>query len=241
MLISERQNIRSIYNFKRPYLKNAAKDVHIYDCSLSVFRNAQRQPYKYICKYFNVAPDEKSLNSFEKMFNDFSAAEQGKQLLKNKRDDIIASIKTKIPLLVRISGTTVLAKKLGLKNISFDNSYFPKYSFRYISDGGNSSMICDITFNLHTLEEFIAYLSGIIAHKKSATAQRALMNSRLREKIKARDNYTCQKCGISITDEPHLLLEIDHIVPISRGGVTVESNLQTLCWKCNRSKGSKLN
>ena len=62
----------------------------------------------------------------------------------------------------------------------------------------------------------------------------------LREHIKARDNYTCQKCGISVQDEPHLLLEIDHIIPISKNGKTTIDNLQTLCWKCNRQKSNKL-
>ena len=65
------------------------------------------------------------------------------------------------------------------------------------------------------------------------------MTSKLREKIKRRDNYTCQICGISTRDEPHLLLEIDHIVPLAKNGLTTEDNLQTLCWKCNRSKGAK--
>ena len=55
-----------------------------------------------------------------------------------------------------------------------------------------------------------------------------------------RDNYTCKSCGNSTHDEPNLLLEIDHIVPVSKGGYTTEENLQTLCWKCNRSKGNKL-
>ena len=66
------------------------------------------------------------------------------------------------------------------------------------------------------------------------------MTSALREKIKQRDNYTCKICNLSTRQERNLLLEIDHIIPLSRGGVTSESNLQTLCWKCNRSKGSKI-
>ena len=37
-----------------------------------------------------------------------------------------------------------------------------------------------------------------------------------------------------------MLLEIDHIIPLSKGGQTTENNLQTLCWKCNRNKGSKI-
>ncbi|MEJ6467235.1 HNH endonuclease signature motif containing protein [Fusobacterium ulcerans] len=60
------------------------------------------------------------------------------------------------------------------------------------------------------------------------------------EKIKKRDNYTCKKCGLSIYKEENLLLEIDHIIPLAKGGITSEKNLQTLCWKCNRSKGIKI-
>lgn len=41
-------------------------------------------------------------------------------------------------------------------------------------------------------------------------------------------------------DEPHLLRNADHIVPVSRGGLSVEDNIQALCWKCNRSKGAKI-
>ena len=66
------------------------------------------------------------------------------------------------------------------------------------------------------------------------------MTPELRNKIKKRDNYTCQKCGVSVKDEPTLLLEVDHIIPISKGGKSVEENLQCLCWKCNRSKGTKI-
>ena len=40
-------------------------------------------------------------------------------------------------------------------------------------------------------------------------------------------------------EEPNLLLEVDHIVPVSKGGKTEADNLQTLCWRCNRSKSNK--
>ncbi len=33
---------------------------------------------------------------------------------------------------------------------------------------------------------------------------------------------------------------MDHIVRILKGGCTVEDNLQTLCWKCNRAKSNKI-
>ena len=70
--------------------------------------------------------------------------------------------------------------------------------------------------------------------------QRRLMTKKLREFIKKRDNYTCCNCGNSVYAEPNLLLEIDHIIPVSKGGCTNEENLQTLCCKCNRSKSNKI-
>lgn len=66
------------------------------------------------------------------------------------------------------------------------------------------------------------------------------MTAKLRTKIKERDCYTCCSCGNSTEKEPNLLLEIDHIIPVSKGGLTTEENLQTLCWKCNRAKGSNM-
>ena len=67
--------------------------------------------------------------------------------------------------------------------------------------------------------------------------QRKLVTHVLRKKIMQRDNYTCQICGKYMPDE--IGLHIDHIVPISKGGKSVASNLQVLCSKCNGSKGSK--
>ena len=67
--------------------------------------------------------------------------------------------------------------------------------------------------------------------------QRKLMTKELRHKIMQRDNYTCQICGKYMPDE--VGLHVDHIVPIKKGGKTVESNLQVLCDKCNLRKGKR--
>ena len=34
-------------------------------------------------------------------------------------------------------------------------------------------------------------------------------------------------------------MSIDHIIPIAKGGKTIESNLQVLCQRCNLQKGAK--
>lgn len=67
--------------------------------------------------------------------------------------------------------------------------------------------------------------------------QRKLMTKELRKRIINRDNYTCQMCGKYMPDE--VGLHVDHIIPISKGGKTVPSNLQVLCSKCNGNKSNK--
>lgn len=230
----------SLYNYKRPELKKIRESNNIYNCSLNVCRNAQQQPFKYICKYFNIKESEENLSKFESVLNDFSAAEQGLILLKNQRDEIMKSISKEIPGLIRDYSEEKLLKNLGFDEIDFSQLYFPQFTFRYVSPGGNSSMKCEVVFDVENLDRFIKYLSQIVKFRKSVAGQRALMTSALREKIKIRDNYTCKMCGLSIEKEPNLLLEIDHIIPLSKNGLTTEDNLQTLCWKCNRSKGSKI-
>lgn len=219
------------------------KSKFIFECSAPVFRNAERQPFKYLCKYFNIELTEKSLEIFEDLLNKFSAAEDGKILLNNELERIKESIKIRkdIPFLIRKFGMRKFAFKMGIiQKVDFSTLYFPVYTFKYVSPGGNKSMICDIKLDIDNLNDFVEYLSRVISFRKSAAGQRALMTSKLRELIKKRDNYTCKQCGLSTYDEPNLLLEIDHIVPISKGGLSVEENLQTLCWKCNRTKGDKL-
>lgn len=52
--------------------------------------------------------------------------------------------------------------------------------------------------------------------------------------ILKRDNYTCTYCGCK-----HGKMEIDHIVPVSKGGSNDISNLTTASGHCNRKKSDK--
>lgn len=67
--------------------------------------------------------------------------------------------------------------------------------------------------------------------------ERGKVSNKMRFSIYARDGYRCRKCGISNRYAP---LEIDHIVPIAKGGKTTYDNLQTLCHRCNVEKGDTL-
>ena len=230
----------SKYKYKKPFLKKDNYSIQTKDVSLSVCRNAKQEPLKYLCKYFEIPKTEETLSYFEQILNDFSSAEQGKELLKAKEEEIMSNISDRIPFLIRKFDKKRLNEKIGFTPIDFNQYYFPKFTFRYISPGGNSSNTVDVILDLNNLNDLVQYLSDSIKFNKSAQKQRALMTLDLREKIKSRDNYTCKICGISSMQEPHLLLEIDHIIPISKGGMSTEDNLQTLCWKCNRNKGTKI-
>ena len=50
-----------------------------------------------------------------------------------------------------------------------------------------------------------------------------------------RDEYRCCICGITASEGARL--EIDHKVPLAKGGGDDEINLWTLCFDCNRGKG----
>ena len=230
----------SRYKYRRRELLNQVYAPNVYNCSRTVCSNAKNQPFKYVCKYFNIKTDEDNLSKFEEMLNNFEAAEQGKVALKREKQNIVDSIAKDIPFLIRTFGKNKLERKLGFTEIDFSTMYFPRYIFKYISSGGNASMQCDVVMDIANLNNFVTYLSEVVKFKKSAAGQRALMTSALRREILQRDNYICKKCGASIRNEPNLLLEIDHIVPISKGGLTTKNNLQTLCWRCNRRKGSKI-
>jgi 5-methylcytosine-specific restriction endonuclease McrA len=56
----------------------------------------------------------------------------------------------------------------------------------------------------------------------------------LRRQVVERDGLRCVYCDEDLTNaEVHL----DHVIPESKGGLTVYSNLQVTCRKCNLSKG----
>ncbi len=52
----------------------------------------------------------------------------------------------------------------------------------------------------------------------------------VRDYVFQRDNYQCQSCG------KKQQLNIDHIIPLAKGGSNDISNLQTLCQTCNQQK-----
>lgn len=75
-------------------------------------------------------------------------------------------------------------------------------------------------------------------HRQTTHKTRREISDRLRFSILLRDGFRCQSCGRSPITCPGIELQVDHIVPWSKGGETVPENLQTKCKECNLGKGS---
>lgn len=230
----------SNWNYKRSELGKISYAPYVYSCSRTVCDNSRKNPMQYVCKYFGFKADEDTLAVFEQMLNDFVAVEDGRKGLVAQRSEILDGISNEVPSIIRKFSAKRLEKELGFETVDLSDAWYPRFVFQYVSSGGNASTENTIVMDVSNLEAMVNYLNGRIKWKKSAAYQRSLMTRSLRSSILVRDNHTCQYCGVSLADEPHLLLEVDHIVPVSKGGLTSMDNLQTLCWRCNRSKGAKV-
>ena len=78
--------------------------------------------------------------------------------------------------------------------------------------------------------------------EKLGMSTRSNLNNLMWEKVKGdvrpstrwrilkRDNFRCVLCGSDATDRK---LHIDHIIPVSKGGLSVIKNMRVLCEQCN--------
>jgi 5-methylcytosine-specific restriction enzyme A len=87
--------------------------------------------------------------------------------------------------------------------------------------------------DLGALEEFVTFAEAQRPSYQDRLAKRRIPDC-VRAAVLLRDGARCRKCRTA------LRLEVDHIIPVSKGGQTEESNLQTLCRRCNRRKWKKL-
>ena len=62
---------------------------------------------------------------------------------------------------------------------------------------------------------------------------RKVLSKSLRFEIFKRDKFICQYCG---GKAPEVVLNVDHIEPVSKGGTNELMNLITSCFACNSGK-----
>ncbi len=67
-------------------------------------------------------------------------------------------------------------------------------------------------------------------------ATRKAISKKVRFDVFKRDGFVCQYCG---AHPPSVVLEVDHIHPVSAGGTNDIDNLVTSCFDCNRGKSDR--
>ena len=233
---NETQN-EDVYNYIRVYTKTI--NPFTAEVSSHVFGSAENNPIGYIAKYFypNKSQYKLQIEKLQILIEELETLREAKAIIDNYKKDYEQYIQN-VPAYVLDNDNDGFYARLGLAIID-EAVLNVEYKFTYTSNGGMAQRSFTIPMNEENITELINHLESKLSLDALAKEQRALMTAKLRMQIKERDNFTCCQCGNSVHAEPNLLLEIDHIIPISKGGLTREDNLQTLCWKCNRSKGAK--
>lgn len=67
-------------------------------------------------------------------------------------------------------------------------------------------------------------------------SKRKSISKKVRFEVFKRDSFTCQYCGKS---SPDVILNVDHIKPVSKGGDNSILNLVTACFDCNSGKSDR--
>lgn len=226
------------YNYIRQYKKTITPFTA--EVSAQVFASAENSPMEYIVK--NFYPNKKSypeqIQKLYRLVEELETLREAKQIIENYKKEYQQYLGD-VPDFIMQNDEAGFYSRLGFADID-ERVLTVKYKFSYTSGGGMAQRSFTVPMTEETIVELIKTLESKLTASAFAKEQRSLMTKKLREHIKNRDNFTCCTCGNSTHAEPNLLLEIDHIIPVAKGGCTVETNLQTLCWKCNRSKSDKI-
>lgn len=226
------------YNYIRPYRKTITPFTA--EVSSTVFASAENNPLDYIVKHFypNKRMYPEQIQKLQKLIEEIETLRDAKQIIENYKAEYKQYLGD-VPEYIMEEDEAGFYSRLGFANID-ESVLTVEYKFAYTSGGGMAQRAFTVPMTEETIAELINALQSKLTASAFAKEQRNLMTKKLREFIKKRDNFTCCSCGNSVEKEPNLLLEIDHIIPVSKGGFTQEDNLQTLCWKCNRAKSDKI-
>jgi len=226
------------YQYIRPYKKTI--NPFMAEVSATVFASAENNPLDYVIKNFypnkNIYPEQ--IQKLHLLIEELATLKEAKEIIENYKKEYQQYIND-VPDYVMEEDEAGFYSRLGFANID-ESVLVVEYTFSYTSSGGKAKRKFTVPMTEESIVELIKALEEKFTASDFTKEQRALMTNKLREFVKKRDDFTCRICGNSIHAEPNLLLEIDHIVPVSKGGCTIEDNLQTLCWKCNRAKSNKM-
>ena len=192
--------------------------------------------YKLVCRHNNY--DVNYFNNRLKLHYDFPVIENAYLDL----DKLIEILKTNQVYCDIVNGN-VASTKTG-KYLSNWNYKIIKCSWKtkeeeehlnYSPESCSFLITEKIIFPKEKKEDIITIKAS--SSQNDIKKERNKLTAGLRYDILKRDNFKCQICGRSAQDG--IKLHVDHIIPVSKGGLTTWNNLRTLCQDCNLGKSNK--
>jgi len=104
---------------------------------------------------------------------------------------------------------------------------FPRYQTDGPNKGKRSEDLIVLNVDREDRSDWARYQRDLV------DGCRASLRIATRRYVFERDGHACTECGSAQR------LEVDHMLPTSRGGSDEPDNLQALCQPCNGSKGAK--
>ena len=108
----------------------------------------------------------------------------------------------------------------------------PKVKYDYIGKNKPLNLVEEIRIR-NNIKKKVLDIKRILFVLREAKRPATVFN---RFNILERDNFTCQYCG---RKAPDVVLEVDHVIPVCKGGTDASSNLKTACFQCNNQKRAK--
>ena len=127
--------------------------------------------------------------------------------------------------------------QLAIFGIQCENKLQLEAKYKHMLESPQVSLIdvLDEFFKDFSLPYKFTDIVNLVNYSCSPAKANRKPSAGLRTKVFQRDGYKCKLCG---KGAPETSLEIDHILPCSKGGLTEERNLRTLCIECNRGLGN---
>lgn len=194
--------------------------------------------YPYFEHAFDISGRRGSNNIYQDMIELYLMTGGYELIMEHK--DLVIEWKNKCSTIIRDGGSSCDKMRKQFRNVVDDDNVIKFYFVRRYT-GRNDVIDRIIKLNFEHIEQLYKDISknGVMQAKARIDAERRKLTSSLREQVMRRDNYTCQICGKYMPDT--VGLQIDHIIPVSKGGKTELDNLRCLCSLCNGRKSNKVN
>jgi 5-methylcytosine-specific restriction endonuclease McrA len=196
------------------------------------FRLKNNQPFT-MREYDKWTKKPISAGSISKIFGSWSEAmkQAGLKSSKNLKKDLVEMVE-----IFKDAWEYYDAKPSGKQLDKYLKQISAPYTYRvYCHTFGNIGRL---------VERIIRHQQGKITDSELSKPYvpkniRESISPKIRFEVLQRDGNQCVKCGASPTKDKETRLEVDHIIPVAKGGKNNMSNLQTLCQKCNLGKSDR--